>query len=529
MTDNCKTSLRDPLVRDFVPCKRIVASSEATGTENLPDCRILRTFAANDYPVCRIEKGGFILLDFGTELTGGVRMVTAGITHFCRIRIRFGESCSEAMDEPNRDHAFHDTELTLPCCASIDFGNTGFRFVRIDALDQALGLHNVIAVYEHRNDPAAGSFRCSDELLNKIYDTCVHTILLNMQDYVYDGVKRDRLVWGGDMNPEAMVILRVFGDVPVLRDTLELLRTHTKEGKFINGFSSYSLWYFITLYDHWLHSGDTALLKANQSYMESEALRFAGMADADGREKLPPTRFLDWPSSSSPDIIHAGLQALLLMGLRTVKVMLKALGSAVTVSDDVLGKLQAHVPDPLDSKAAASLQHLAGMADRTAVLENDPYRNVSTFFGYYVLLAKQNQPALDLIRTYWGAMLKLGATSFWEDFSLDWVPNATGIDELTVKGRPDIHKDFGAYCYKGLRHSLCHGWAAGPAAWCSKRILGIEPLKPGFKEFSFRPDLCDLEFAEGTVPTPFGPITVSLKKGKDPEIQIPKGIEMKEE
>ena len=126
-------------------------------------------------------------------------------------------------------------------------------------------------------------------------------------------------------------------------------------------------------------------------------------------------------------------------------------------------------------------------------------------------------------------MLKLGATSFWEDFSLDWVPNATGIDELPVKGRPDIHKDFGDYCYKGLRHSLCHGWAAGPAAWCSKRILGIEPLKPGFKEISFRPDLCDLEFAEGSVPTPFGPITVSLKKGKEPEIQIPKGIEMKDE
>ena len=118
-------------------------------------------------------------------------------------------------------------------------------------------------------------------------------------------------------------------------------------------------------------------------------------------------------------------------------------------------------------------------------------------------------------------MLDLGATTFWEDFNLEWVPGATGIDELPVPGRPDIHKDFGAFCYKGLRHSLCHGWAAGPAAWCSRKILGVDPLMPGFREIRFQPDLCDLEFAEGTVPTPYGLINISLKKGRKPEIQFP--------
>ena len=58
-------------------------------------------------------------------------------------------------------------------------------------------------------------------------------------------------------------------------------------------------------------------------------------------------------------------------------------------------------------------------------------------------------------------MLDLGATTFWEDFDIAWAQNAGGIDEFPVKGKVDIHGDFGAFCYKGYRHSLCHGWSSG--------------------------------------------------------------------
>ena len=520
-------TLPDPLRREFAVCTRIMVQEKTSGAEFIPGNRISRVFCCNDYPVCTVRKCGFLLLDFGMELSGGVRLVTSGIMPFCRIRLRFGESCSEAMGDPNQDHAIHDVELTVSPYSSTDFGNTGFRFVRIDALDHDIELHNVLAFSEYRHYPQWGTFHSSDPLLNRIYDTCIHTVKLNMQDYILDGVKRDRLVWGGDLNPEAMVILRTYGNVSVLRDTLELLRTHTAEGNFINGFSSYTLWYFLTLRNCWFHTGDIELLRANLSFLEKEAVRLAAMVGADGGEMLPDVRFLDWPSCNSPEVIHAGLQALLLIGLEAVNEMLNELGSAVSVPAVVLQRLKAYVPDPAGSKTAAALQMLAGMADQSAVLENMPFSGISTYLGYYILLAKKNQPALDLVRKYWGAMLDLGATSFWEDFNLDWVPGATRIDELPIPGRPDIHKDFGAYCYKGLRHSLCHGWAAGPAAWCSRRILGVDPLKPGFREIRFIPDLCDLEFAEGTVPTPYGVIAVKLQKGCAPEIKLPEGVVIK--
>ena len=521
MSDTKKNKYISPPVREFVPCSRIIAQDHASGTETIPGNRILRTFLGNNYPICSIEKGGFLLLDFGTEVSGGVRIVSSGEMKHCRIRLRFGESVSEAMNTPDPDHAIHDIELPISSFSSTDFGNTGFRFIRIDALDSSLALHNVIAICEHQACEQTGIFHSSDPLLNRIFDTSIHTVRLNMQDYLLDGVKRDRLIWGGDMHPETMVILRAFGAVSVVEDTLELLRTHTKDRNFINGFSSYSLWYFLTLHDFWIHSGNDSLLNANRVLLESEAVRLASLVDSEGRERLPPVRFLDWPSSQSPEIIHAGLQPLLLMALRAINVMLAYLKSPVTIPETILKKLKNHVPDPRGNKPAAALQTLSGMVDRSDVLEHNPYSGVSTQFGYYLLLAKQNQKALELVRKYWGAMLDLGATTFWEDFNLEWVPGATGIDELPVPGRPDIHKDFGAFCYKGLRHSLCHGWAAGPAAWCSRKILGVDPLMPGFREIRFQPDLCDLEFAEGTVPTPYGLIHISLKKGRKPEIQFP--------
>jgi len=86
-------------------------------------------------------------------------------------------------------------------------------------------------------------------------------------------------------------------------------------------------------------------------------------------------------------------------------------------------------------------------------------------------------------------MLDLGATTFWEDFNLEWTSNAARIDELVPAGKKDIHGDYGAYCYLGFRHSLCHGWASGPTAWLSQNVLGVKPLTPGCQRVRVAPQL----------------------------------------
>ena len=156
----------------------------------------------------------------------------------------------------------------------------------------------------------------------------------------------------------------------------------------------------------------------------------------------------------------------------------------------------------------------------------------STFYGYYMLEAMATagnyQGALDVIREYWGAMIDLGATSFWEDFDINWIPNATPIDELVPEGKKDIHGDCGAYCYVGFRHSLCHGWASGPTSWLSRHILGVEVIEPGCRQVRITPHLGDLQWVKGTFPTPYGEIQIYHEKQANgnviSEVKAPKGV-----
>ena len=176
-----------------------------------------------------------------------------------------------------------------------------------------------------------------------------------------------------------------------------------------------------------------------------------------------------------------------------------------------------------DVGRAAALMALAGIMDAKEANERclavDGAKGFSTFYGYYMLramaLAGNYQGALDVIRTYWGAMLDVGATTFWEDFNMEWLPDAGRIDELVPAGKKDIHGDYGAYCYQGFRHSLCHGWASGPTSWLSEYVLGVQVVEPGCRTVRIIPHLGDLEWVEGTFPTPYGVIEIRHEKGAD--------------
>ena len=298
----------DPRVTAFVLCKRIVLAEKV----ERPEFFIGRTWfqpreilTADDFR--HLPAGAKIVLDFGQELSGGVRIVCG--RRAGRIRLRFGESVSEAVGTPNQAHAIHDTELDLPALGLLDYGNTGFRFVCLDALTD-LDLVSILAAARYRDLPRAGRFECSDERLNRIWETCVHTVHLCMQDYLYDGVKRDRLAWMGDLNPEIAVIDLVFRDTSIVRETMDFLRDRTPLPCWMNDISAYSLWWIVNQWEHFLHQGDREYLRGQLPYLRcliSELTKYIG---ADGSERLPEVRFIDWPTRNDPDAVHAGLQAL---------------------------------------------------------------------------------------------------------------------------------------------------------------------------------------------------------------------------
>ncbi|MFD2932785.1 alpha-L-rhamnosidase-related protein [Spirosoma flavum] len=480
-----------------------------------------------------------LLLDFGKELHGGLQIVTGQwkVSKPITVRIRFGESASEAMAniEPKQnatnDHAIRDMTLQVPWLGKLEIGNTGFRFVRIDLIDgdTELLLKEVRAIFTFRDIPYLGSFHSSDELLNKIWATGAYTVHLNMQDYLWDGIKRDRLVWVGDMHPEVSTINAVFGYNDVVPKSLDLARDITPLPGWMNGISTYSMWWILIQRDWYQHNGNLPYLKQQKDYLVNLLNLLIEKIDDKNSEKLDGTRFLDWPSSENTKGIHAGLQSMMVLSLSAGADLCRILNDPTTATkcDNAVARLKKYVPDPNASKQGAALLALSGLVPAEKankdVLAINGAHNFSTFYGYYMLQAKAKagdyKGALANIREFWGGMLSLGATTFWEDFNLDWMTNAGRIDELVPEGKKDIHGDCGAYCYIGFRHSLAHGWASGPTPWLTEHVLGIQVVEPGCKAIKIEPHLEDLTFAEGTFPTPYGLVKVKHTKLANGKIQ----------
>ncbi len=546
----------DQKVRQYIWPKKVIWTSENTNKAKLenPDYLINTTeqqVTLEQVNCCILTNNGSspgILLDFGKELQGGIQLLVGRMKKQtpATFRIRFGESASEAMSDigqeknATNDHAVRDMTVQAPWMGTVEIGNTGFRFVRIDLLDKnrSVPLIGVRAIFSYRDIEYKGSFQCNDERLNKIWETGAYTVHLCMQDYLWDGIKRDRLVWIGDMHPETMTILSVFGAHNIVPKSLDLVKHKTPLPKWMNGISSYSMWWLLIHHDWYMYSGDITYLKENREYISNLLTHLTTFIDENGKEKLNGFRFLDWPTRAEPAAVHAGLQALMTMTFKAGATIASVLDqSELEVKcENAVKKLEQYTPVPGNSKQAAALLALSGIDDAQSlnqqVMSQNGVKGLSTFYGYYVLqaraLAGDYQGCLDDIRTYWGGMLDMGATTFWEDFDLDWTKNALPLDELPKAGKNDIHGDFGNYCYKGFRHSLCHGWASGPTAWLSQHVLGVKPVEPGFKAVKIEPHLGDLEWAEGSFPTPFGEIHVRHTKKADgsvkSEIETPKGV-----
>lgn len=543
------TAEADPLDRIYLSPKRIVWMYDGDG-KLIKDASVLLERGSGQAdmastPKCMMmstenEKPS-IILDYGKELHGGIQLVMGGSSSRTPslVRIRFGESIGEVNSQTlntewkvgfsTDDHAKRDIIIEIPRSGSIEIGNTGFRFVRLDLLEnnRRITIKEARAILRIRNIPYLGSFRSNDERLNRIWMTAAYTVHLNMQEYLWDGIKRDRCVWLGDMHPEVMTISHVFGTNEVVPNSLDLTCQQFPLPQWMNGMSAYSFWYLIIHKEWYKHHGDLNFLKKHKEYIVGLIHLISSHIEDNGDETFG-AKFLDWPSSPNTAGVEAGYRALLVWALKDAIELCRILDEpeAIKVCERGIACINKKIKDPNGLKQAAALMAIAGTMDAQKACEDivsvGGAKGFSTFYGYYMLqaqaLAGEYQEAMDVIRTYWGGMLDMGATSFWEDFNLDWMENATRLDEMPVPGKKDIHGDFGDYCYPGYRHSFCHGWSSGPAAWLSEHVLGVQVLEPGCKKVKIKPNLCDLEWVEGSFPTPYGEIEISHRKGANGKI-----------
>ena len=225
--------MKETLTREHINIQRIIDCKNCDNSEFLLD-KIINQASISNLKCCTIKKGGYILLDFGREIHGSVNIVVNKTQdgQSGKLRVVFGESISESLSKigeknATNKHSLRDITVEVPFLSNNEIGKTGFRFVKIEALTEFIEIKSVSAIFIYKDIQYKGAFECDNALLNDIWKTGAYTVHLNMQDYLWDGIKRDRLVWIGDMHPETSVISSVFGYDSCVPKSLDFTKDET--------------------------------------------------------------------------------------------------------------------------------------------------------------------------------------------------------------------------------------------------------------------------------------------------------------
>ena len=533
-------------IKEYVTPVRVVLAEGVENAEWILHSKQEQVYKRNS-GVMTLKQGGFILLDFGRELQGGLRLITEYGDELGRvgIRIRFGESVGEAMaelfeDNARNDHSPRDMRVCLPRLSDTEWGATGFRFVRIDnesGVDYRFV--SIFAAYTHLREEPRGWFKCSDSTVNDIWDTAAHTLFLNMQNRLWEGIKRDRLVWVGDMYPEARGVFSLYGEHPLV----ELGISESAERELLPAWMcdvpSYSIWWLAILCEYEWFTNKWEFIQQQLPYayglIEQIDKCVSNNGDLDYTVIGLQTNygfFLNWETREETGL-EAGNRGLLLWALKKFVRMAHRRKIDCALAEKVMNKLQKKQVFDGDSKAVAALYSMGYGEDSNAkkFFFDTSAKGYSTFMSLYIAeqtaLATSGKEALVGMKEFYNGMLSRGATSFWESFDVEWLKGSGRIDELTKAGLKDIHSSFGKYCYCGYRLSLCHGWSCGPVPFLSENALGIRMIRPGGTAIKIKPDLMGLDWAEGAFPTQYGLVEVKHKKtaaGVETIFNAPKGV-----
>ncbi|MFT2008871.1 amylo-alpha-1,6-glucosidase [Pontibacter sp. 13R65] len=469
-------------------------------------------------------KGQSILVDFGKETFGYVKL--HGLKGKGKVSLYYGESVEEAMSTEHCETLDH-LDIDQPQAKDYVLEQSqAFRYVNIQ-FDPSITIADVSMLYEYLPMPDRGKFRSSDEELNKIWDISKYTMELTTREFFIDGIKRDRWIWSGDANQSYLMNYYLGFDSPSVRRTMLALRGKEPTTTHINTIMDYTLYWFIAINDYYQYTGDKHFVQQFYPRMQSLINFCLERRNEDGfmEGMAGDWVFIDWADGLSKQGEVSFEQLLLARSLETMALCANIVedkeGAAKysKLASDLKAKLfsvywneqkQALVHSRVDGKQTENVTRYANMFGiffdyfnesqkqgvKQNVLLNDKVQKITTpymrFYELEALCAMGEQDyVMKEMKSYWGDMLKLGATSFWEKYD----PTESGVEHLEMYGRP-----FGK--------SLCHAWGASPIYLLGKYYLGVKPLSPGYATYEVAPVLGGLQWMEGTVPTPNGDINI---------------------
>lgn len=511
-------------------------------------------------PVQLEMRGGVCFADFGKAAYGNLRITLKGQGVAGTLTVLLGEklaSNGKIDRKPPGSVNFREIELItregqttykleIPTKKAHE-GNkpvkmlsaigevTPFRYAEIENLPSALDKSNLRQLAVHAPfDDKASAFECSDPTLNAVWDLCKHTIKATTAfgDYI-DG-ERERIAYEGDAYINQLSHYTCDLDPRVARHTFERLLEYPTWP------TEWSLQMPMIAAADYEATGELVLAAAHYDAIKGKLLMNKEREDG----LLRVSAIVDWPKCERDNYndgvadpkqgqqvgpeVNTVANAFYYHSLQCVARLAKGLKR-----DDEAGELEAKANkvytmfnstffDPkreiyIDGEGSSHASLHANMfplafglvpAERQAKVADfvESRGMACSVYGAQFLLEALYQSgkgdhALRLMtarteRTWWH-MLEQGSTMTLEAWNPKVKPNLTWN----------------------------HAWGAAPANIISRYLLGVRPLAPGYTSILIAPQPGTLKWVRGKVPTPHGPVIVSLKNDARlrMEIEVPPG------
>ena len=424
-------------------------------------------------------------------------------------------------------------------------------------------------IYSHYPVKNEAPFICSDEIINKIYDTCMHTLKICRQNTHLDSpTHQEPLACTGDYYIQALMeYLNIYD--PTLTEfdifrTLQILE-HQK-GKMFH--TSYSLMVPMWLYDYYMYTGDKNLLKMSKKALKCLFSCFEKYVDCQNGliEYAPNYMFVDWivmkdapdPYGDARDMMSHGkidgfslhhppkalgqgvLCMLYYQALVCASKLYLLLNNKKT-AEECLKKAQnikKAINKHLYDKEAKL--YLGGLNTPNKIKENQWLpENVERKF--YLKQANvlavlfdiapkcQRKAILDYVVNdlrkeemqpyfYHFLLEAVYKEGLFSKYGLKIIRTYESLINKTEKGLCEAWEYINCDC--------SHAWGGAPAYILKKALAGFEMIEPRYKKVRLNPRLYDLNFADFAISTPYGNIEISIKKGEKPVIQAPDQIQI---
>ena len=466
--------------------------------------------------------GKSLVYDFGRELFGYVQI--EGIKTDGDVSFYYGESLEESLDTEHCEtlDLFHVQACDKFCLER----SRGFRYVQV----RTEVIYSEISVLaEEIPFSFTPEFVCENEKINRIYKTALYTFQLNCREAFLDGIKRDRWYWGGDAFQCCLIDYYSFFDKDIVRRTLGALIGQFPFERHINHIPDYTFLWFISFSQYYHFTGDRYLIDI--LYRKAKAMMRYCLASLSENGFIEKRKgdwiFIDWTPMDKEGALSAE-QILFYTALKSFADIAREVGDSVECESlhCAADKLKQRVMNVFwdDKKCLFRHNAVGGIAKETitayanifailfdfcpdyreklscAVLQEEGFGEVVTPYAKFYQLSMygeigRNDLIVKEIENYWGDMIDLGVTTFWELY------DSKAENHYEMYGRP-----FGK--------SLCHAWGASPLYLISKYILGLRPTEMGYQTYEINPDFSCFQKIHCKLPLPDGFIQVERNANK---------------